>query len=573
MQKKATELIPKNLYVWDTFAQVYKSQLLQKYTECLQNEDAMQNETIDECIEICFEGIRKFRKEQELTSLEKTECPNDAAYIGELKIIIVLLDLIVLLPNLSNQKFHEFLVDPDYTPDGLHFLDVDKRQKLKDLHSSTEQIMRTFEDKKTEVKEDFISDIIQSKQSFNLNELSKIKENLDQYFGEDSDIIPQTMKGKDRILFIRRRVMRQGGRTLTSILDTARKEDGSEKLQGMLGLLEQAVKSEFCNAFDLMTIIGVSLVLNIKVARQCKYQNLKDWSRKLYNLTSKSKEHVFLESFLYFVMFHWPVGLPQTDTCPTSDIDDAIKKWKIAFRNKHPQRDGRPVQRKDKTYFFFGKGTEMDSIVYYEELLDENKRRDVIGDAVWRQPYVLSRLKRLTGILTTEGLTIEIQIESKGGNKTVVTIPTSIPISQKYLWQKRVYFVIGFGWGGPKAYDVSQEDPTNVNMNNEVQNPATNFRLQRGQSEMGKVKTHDDLTKTLAEIDKEIENIKARKVSGRTRKEVCIYDTPFRNLSCDYVDILIQTSDCFDGTSQNVCDILSMLDYPEFKLHTRKEVN
>ncbi|KAJ8302519.1 hypothetical protein KUTeg_018915 [Tegillarca granosa] len=517
--KKATELKPKNSYVWDTFAQVYKSQLLEKYKECLETEDAMQNETIDECIQICFEGMQKFRKEQELTSLERTECPNDAAYFGELKIIIVLLDLIVLLPSLSTEQFHKFLVDPHYTPVGLEFLDVDRRQKLKDLHSSTEQIMRTLEDKKTQVKEDFISDIIQSKQSLNLNELAKIKENLDQYFGEDTDIIPETLKGEDKILFIRRRVKKQGGRTLTSILDTAKYEGGSEKLQGMLILLEQAVKSEFCSAFDLMTIIGVSLVLNIQVKKQCSYQNFKDWSRTLYNLTSKSKDQVFLESFLYFVMFHWPMGLPQSDACPTSDIVDAIKKWKIAFRNKHPRQDGRPVQRKDKTYFFLGKGTEMDSIVHYDQLLDEKKGRGVIGDGVWRQPYVLSKLKRLTGILIAEGLEIEIQIETKGGNKTVVTIPTSMPIGQKFLWQKRVYFVLGFGWGGPRAYDISQEDITNENLKNEVQNLGTNLRFQRGHSEMEKVKTHDDLKRTLGKIDREIEDIKARKKSGRPHKE------------------------------------------------------
>ncbi|KAJ8303282.1 hypothetical protein KUTeg_019678 [Tegillarca granosa] len=504
--RKATGMKPQNSYLWDTLAQVYKRQLLEQYNDCVRSGEKMQNQTIESIIQLGLEGIKTFRKEQEISSLEKTSSPNDAGYFGELKIIILMFDLLALSPTISKDDLHRFLVDDHFTPNELNFLDQDTRINLKQLHSKTEHTMRILEDMKTQVKEDYISGIVQSKPRFkdNLAELTKIKENLDQYFGEDTNEIPPNMKNEDIPLFIRRRVRRLGGRTLPSILDIARNEGGSAKLMTMHDFIKRNVDSRFCDAYDLVTIIGVTLVVNIKLNGTFPYQNFIDWSKRVYDLVSLSDENLYLESFLYFVMFHWPVGNQNVGLCPTGKIVDAIKKWRIAFQKKHPRQDGKSVQKKETTYFFLGRGEGMDGIVYYEQLLDKHRGRYFIGDTVWRQPNVLSKLKRLTGTLITDGMEIQIQVETGCGNKTSVTIPTSMPIGKRSLWQKKVYFVLGFGWGGPKAYDVSQEDPTKQSVTEEDRIQTMVFQNQSNQSEKRRVKTHEELAIKLGEIDKEL---------------------------------------------------------------------
>ena len=185
-------------------------------------------------------------------------------------------------------------------------------------------------------------------------------------------------------------------------------------------------------------------------------------------------------------------------------------------------RDGR--DRADIGPISFGYlGSDMASITTFDQL----DRRQIKGDAFWRYPHVLRELQRFSGHLSHDGVEVMVNLHCASREDTVIQIPTSFPIGNRTMWNQTVFFVIGFSWFGPKAFDVSREDPTedvtNMVADNQNQKPVSVCRqTARNRTDKG---THQWFMVQLNPIDDKLRRIKEleRLTRPLTRDEVRFY--------------------------------------------------
>ncbi|XP_069113691.1 sterile alpha motif domain-containing protein 9-like [Argopecten irradians] len=465
--KIATSMKKDNSYLWDTYGLVYKHQLNEKYECSLQQGTELTMDQTKEVIELARTGINIFHKEQSVSEQEKHASTNDAGYYNEVYLVMLLLDLLKLSSPISEKKLHVILVDKEIQHEQIAIPDMDKDtfEYLRTLRGFIDAAMRKLEDKNTQLKDSAMKNAYWTKSGFAHRTLPRLRENVDSYFGEDSDEVPENLSEKEKSDFRRRRIRKLGGRSLANLLELRREEDGGMKLKLIFMHLETILKTqENVEAFDIKSFISVAIVLHITKTRAspCPFEELVQWSKRLYTIQNDSTDELpHLEVFLYLMMLNWPTeSRRHLQLYPIGKLPDAMQKWKSAFKKNHPrQNDGnRNRMKRETTYFFLGKGHGYDEIVYYEELHNSHTGRYYKGDTVWSQPQNINRLKRLEGILMNDGSEVSVQIETAGGNKTRITIPTGTHIGQRTLWQKRVYFYLGFTWLGPKAFDVTQDD-------------------------------------------------------------------------------------------------------------------
>ena len=93
--------------------------------------------------------------------------------------------------------------------------------------------------------------------------------------------------------------------------------------------------------------------------------------------------------------------------------------------------------------------------IFYKEKSDTSKR----GTNFWRSPGIVNKLQRFTGCLRSDGEAVGVRPEYDKGKRGIINIPTMYKIYNRDMWNKTVYFVIGFSWDGPKAIDVDIEYP------------------------------------------------------------------------------------------------------------------
>ncbi|XP_033754956.1 sterile alpha motif domain-containing protein 9-like [Pecten maximus] len=462
---KATQLRPNNSYLWDTYGQVFKAQVLDRYESCILNE-ALSIEDTCHIIQVAMKGIEKFHKEQNQSEHDSQAAPNDPGYFGEVKLIILLMKVLNYSP-FDKDVLHRFVVERTFESAALSGLDDESRDVLKKLQGFTERAMRKIEERPSQLKENVTTSIFRDKKGLPDEGLAILRENVDMLFGECTDVVPPHLSPMESADFRRRRVKRLGGRSLSTLLRCLRQDNRSclRQMEIMFTHLKKNVVSDCTETFDTVMLISVALAMRIHNKNESiatKVPHILDLTKRMYDTECRSKNTFpYLEVFLYLVMFHWPTPNRRgKNICPVGTIREAIKRWKLAFQTNHPrQRDeGNPHRKKETTYFFLGKDHESDEIVYYEELHNRHGSVYFKGDEIWQDPNVVHKLQRLEGTLVGDGLEVLIRIETESGNKEALTVPTALPIGQRSLWQKKVFFYLGFSWAGPKAYDVSSDD-------------------------------------------------------------------------------------------------------------------
>ena len=213
------------------------------------------------------------------------------------------------------------------------------------------------------------------------------------------------------------------------------------------------------DAYDLRAMISVSLALlhiHDSYLNTIKYDDMVAWSRKLYQLRDTVK-NIWLEPYLFYALFNWPRKNTRVHL-RLPELEAALRQWKEAYYLKYPRQraEGKPYRKRDHTKFFLANGSDMASITTFEQL----DRGHIKGDAFWRYPHVLHALQRFSGQLLHDGGEVMVELRCEGCENVVLPIPTSFPIVDRTMWNQTVFFVIGFSWFGPKAFDVSREDPT-----------------------------------------------------------------------------------------------------------------
>ncbi|KAK3591479.1 hypothetical protein CHS0354_031585 [Potamilus streckersoni] len=467
--KRATTMLPQNSFLWDTYGQVYKDQVYECYRKCLQTGEKLGLNKASEIIRAAFDAIDKFKQEQAVSEIEKTISQNKNGYYGEMKVTVMLLELFSYFSIYTGEEeFHRFLVDSTYIPTNFECLGDEIIQRMKSLQENVENTMRLLEEKQTQVKDDCF-DVHRRQRPYPQNDsFIRMREDLDSFFGEDDGHIPENLSPKEKHAYRSRRIIRLGGRSLSTLLQLRRLPDREKckRFDEIVKLSEENVKSNFCRESDYRSLLGAVVamtVFRVPTERKIDHKVILELAEKLFDI-SDSDDRPYLETFLFKVMLHWPTeNRKEYQLCPIGKLLDAIRRWRKAFHSNHQRQKedafGAVTAKKDTVFFFLGNGEALDEILYYEDLgSEENGSR--LGDRVWESPQALQKLQRLTGTLINDGNDVQIQVESSGGNKSVIIIPTSMTIRQRSLFQKRVFFVLGFGWSGPKAYNVTANDPS-----------------------------------------------------------------------------------------------------------------
>jgi len=156
---------------------------------------------------------------------------------------------------------------------------------------------------------------------------------------------------------------------------------------------------------------------------------------------------------------------------------------------------------------------------------DQLGRRKTKGDAFWRLPAVLRTLQRFSGRLSRDGDEIRVNLRCECHDDITMSIPASRPIGDRTMRNQTVFFVIGFSWFGPKAFDVSSNDPTeNVRymvMDHQNPRPAPCVRPKQDTPKTDYV-THQRFVQKLNEIGERLRQVEEalRQKRTRTKEEV-----------------------------------------------------
>lgn len=548
--RTATEIKPQNSFLWDTYGQVYMKQLLAEYLTISQSCDppssSLNVTAVTNVIDIAKLGIEKFQKEQEVSEYETSRTYNDAGYYGELRMIILLLDM---LRNLGCPKelLRKYLTVQTFLPPEMSYLNQVSVEFLKGLEENAEVTMRTIEEKLTQLKDDTYNSVhVFVNPMIIKNAVGNIKYNLNTYFGEEGTLIGADVPEKEKADLRRRYIRSIGGRSLFNYL----RIDDVKDLYLILDMLLQNVLSDNLEIFDIVILITVVIALKIRKEKHSKisYNELVRLSRKCYEKVISSKERrQYLEAYMYLVLFNWPTDSRSKEIiCSIDQLRDATKRWKEAFYENHPrlkERANKSHGKRETTIFFLGNGLEMDAIVHYEELGDPHNRRFIRGDKIWETPDFVTKLLRIQGTLLNEGTEVSCNITPLTGGLSPFVVPTSLQIVNRSLWQKKIYFVLGFGWAGIRAYDVRQSLPSDVHHPMPEVGPSnSNPQAGSGRKQTVKITTHDEFIKKIDELRKDLEQIKTSIEKEKRVKNVSFILSHI--LVCGCMEVL-----CFHFTS------------------------
>lgn len=455
--KIITNQKPDNSFLWDTFGNVFKGQMLAHRVECIKDEGAVSARKACDVIDLALHGLDTFHKEQSVSKADMANV-NHAGFFGEIEITVHLLVYLAHVEGLQDiRMMRKFLVDSKYIPDELDCLGPTRVGKLKDLQQQIFQVMTLLDDEFLQLRDDVTDLFRRNFNQFQNSKLIRLKEDIENYFGEDNNEPPLNLSEEEQCLYRRRRMIRLGGTSFRSIYDLKKsQQDGKQNLETIQELVGLNLRSQFRSSFDFQTKIRVSIALSNVSSQEnldISQAELAEMSRILYD-----QEITSLEVYLFACMFNWPRENPGLQfAIPANKIPDIMKEWKIAYYKMYPRQkeENRQGKKKETTMFFLAKGSGMAAFAHQQELRQLHFR----GDKVWRTHVGISRLQRVKGTLLQRGLEVSTALEEKGNKTTVALIPTSFPITDPAMWNKNVYFVLGFTWSGPRAYDVDVENP------------------------------------------------------------------------------------------------------------------
>lgn len=449
----ATTINDNNSFLYHTYGQVFKSQLFQEVT----SDRMLINETFDEerihrLFRIIQNCIRVFQKGQEVNEREAltVEENNFAVYFGEIKSILLFLGRLHMCPPFNKNNFlHKLLVERQFNPRGLEFLNYTELQFLKNLENHSRNALRRLEEEFLHVKTQSSLEIKTSKTNVDKNNLIDLKVDLDSYFGESSNTVPLHLNVSDACEYRLRRAKQLGGSSLFFMINL--KQGRKDDLKEIFHLMFQNFQQGYCNIESLITLLHAITVL---LMDQCippglTFEQVQDWSVKCYH--SKTDGQLRLETFLYFVFYNFPTAQRKPHVCLTHELAVAISNWKKAFDMKYNRciSNENTRRKRENMIFFLGNGMPLKDIVHYKQI-DFIKKFPI--QERWHRPELRHYLALFSGTLLQSGNEVFLK-------DLKLTIPTAYVVPKTEMFQKTVYFYIGFSFAGPKAYGMSLKQP------------------------------------------------------------------------------------------------------------------
>ncbi|KAK6962767.1 sterile alpha motif domain-containing protein 9, partial [Biomphalaria glabrata] len=458
---RAVQLKPENSFLWDTAGRVFKAKLSDNIEKNKQNGDqGFQDSDILEIVDLSVEGIEAFRKQQEVCEREITamEVNNVAGYAGELRTIILLLSALKSHHVFNNGNIlQKYLVDFDYNPTELQFL-VKHAAFLKSLKGRAYEVLRRLDEEYLQMKcshnqEEW--EVLQG--DFSRQSLIPLKANLDIYFDAD-EIAGNKLSESDECLYRLDKARQLGADSLYHLLHL-RTHKKYKIIEDCYVSVLKNVTSKYCCFDDLRAILDTVTVLLVdkKKPQGLMFEDVVEWSKKLY-YSNQPKDiiHSYLEPFLYFVMYNFPTEERIDHVCPLIELKNAIDNWLEMFKKNHPNhgKENFSFRRIVTTLFFLGNGKPLEDIVFQDTLGD---LKDMTFKEKWNHPNIRQKLRLMQGVLSNDGEKVNISITTKEGNRFTLAISTSHKVAKSIMYNKKVYFYLGFSFKGPRAYGMSLE--------------------------------------------------------------------------------------------------------------------
>ena len=455
----AVKLLPENAALWDTYGRIYKAQLL----EMDKSQRKEQNDMF-QGIHIAREGVKCFQESLKFSKKANSGYGNNVGYQGEVEMGSLLLHYLAIFPLFKDRNiFADTLNRKSSLPAGIEKMCKENKEgreaikNLRKINTDLDIAIASFEEELLHLKDRKIIPDSRVKENENtVNKMQKMKANIYSY--RKGTVVEISNAVDEESCHMRRAQMRQlGANSFTSILELAEEQGGLLMLSEIQELCLSIIHSGLPTAEDFVIMLETSLALSQhKQLDGILYKDLVSWSKDLYKRRAiLNEKKINLEPHLFYAMLNWP---RKNNTCSTlsgAELADVLRNWKNDFDERYPrQRKSGNIYRKEvTTVFFLAKGKGVNSVVTNKIL---KSKVSVKGDNFWNDSFVKRNLQRFTGKAT--GDEIKVSLEDSKGNKGTVLIPTSLPI-ERSMHYKDVYFAIGFTWSGPKAYDVTKEEP------------------------------------------------------------------------------------------------------------------
>ncbi|KAI8772490.1 sterile alpha motif domain-containing protein 9, partial [Biomphalaria glabrata] len=472
----ATDLKSKCAFLWDTFGQVYKAQLM--------NETEISKKTMDiskkhdekfvkKIFDLAKKAIIYFKKVQELTEENPFDINenNVAGYFGELKTQIMFLRLLEKCQCFRNHNhLMKCLANKDFSENCFRFLNSDEKAFLSELEDNCMNTLRVLDEQYLQVREDAQFDVAVYSGTFGreLQNLVSLMFNFHDYFGAPKDFSYIDNLPEPKASLHRWRIaLKHGAMSLNLLLrfraadlekSKSAKEDhksGNQLLKNLktiYNIMLPNLTSECCefdyllamlNAVTLMVVQG----LTDPSFKKLSYSQVLDWSKKLLECKQPNEKRPYVEPYMYFVMFHFPSEKRNAFlTCTLKKLEETCEKWQKAYAAKFREAEA-------KTLFYLAKNDLLRDLVHSDTF-------PMDGRDNWDHPEMRKYLVLYSGTVEMGGKKVSVKI-TKDNNTLYLTIPTSYTV-KKSLWQKETYFFIGFSFSGPKAYGIPQEPPDDV---------------------------------------------------------------------------------------------------------------
>ena len=455
---RATELLPGNSYLWDTLGQVFREQLLGNLDKGNPGDGPID---IHNFLEISQKCVEVFQKEQEVSEREITYSGEDnlAGFFGELRVTALIMKALAQMPCFGDaSNFQKFLIDKSTDVCMAVPLKGEEIYFLKDQFISAKKAMRKLDDEFLQIKDTSNYDVTLPVRDNNRSELIKIKIDLDQYLEAPGNQVPRNMPVELQHEYRSELIRKCGGNSLNQLL-ILRSKDEEKEINRVFHLVSENMRQPPFSLEDIRTFLDVSTVLlaDGRAPKSLTFNYLLDLSRQLYS-KPQVDGYQYLEPYLYFIMYNFPTEERQRERlCPMVDLKKAIEKWFEAFQQKYQKynREDLALRRKVKTIFFLANGPPLFDIVH-QDMLDE-KMKEASRQDKWQLPEVKEKLRLMRGLLLTHGDKVRLRVTNAAGNSFQIDIATSYHVKKKEMWQKQVYFYLGFSFSGPKAFGMSLE--------------------------------------------------------------------------------------------------------------------
>ncbi|KAK3587146.1 hypothetical protein CHS0354_006787 [Potamilus streckersoni] len=447
----ACKLRPKDSFLKHTQGQICKSKLVKIYKDHADKAAMLDQQIALEVIEHGMKAISIFKEVQQLYQGDQSY-QNLGGHTGEIETCIVLLDTLSLLEcfHKHSKNFHQYLVDKEFQTNLTTFIKPPKANFLKSLGESVFNTLDALERELYLMKKNIIPEQKRALALLHRGSNIRYRVALTNYFSEDKDVMPSELNASEQSEYRRRRVQTECGRSFIRIINLQFQEDGDELLQLALKYMQENIHSSQYNNQDMVVALSAALAMNCSnyirssLPHNVEFEETLKWSRQLFDKRSQDNR-LCHEACMLLLLFHWPTqSKVKHSLCPQSLLKEALENLHSIF-SQH--------RRQDRILYYLSNGSGFDSIVHAKDV-----RGDKQGNV--KQRIETSRLLWLQGTLTNNGHEITTALENSEGVKGLtVTLPTEKPVPDTKMWNKPIFFVLGFCLSGPKAVEVTSTDP------------------------------------------------------------------------------------------------------------------